>query len=167
MEDRPWGDSPTVAWVACPPNPFPGHPRSPEALETLEQPWAWSEESKASERRARATAQEIETEGAAQEPTPSPAEAWNAGFPPGEGHGWSKFIPGGQMFLAFDIGHPCPPLELTAPAHPESLLRTRLLRARGAWGTGPGHQGSGEPSGLVTASAAFLARLEGVGWGER
>lgn len=98
--------------------------------------------------------------------TPSPAEAWSGGFPRVGGMAGGSPCQGAE-FLAFDLSHLCPQLQPAAPAHPGSPLRTRLLRARGVRGTGPGHQGSGEPPGLVTASAAFLARLEGAGWGER
>lgn len=76
MEGTPWGDLPAVTWVACPPTPLPGHPRPPEALGTLEQPWAWGEASNASERGARAAAQRPEAGGAA----PSPGEALELGL---------------------------------------------------------------------------------------
>lgn len=149
------------------PTPLPGHPRPPEALGTREQPWAWGEASHARERGARAAAQRTEAE--AEEAAPSPGEAWKAGFSRW-GARLEEVHARGQTFLAFDLGHPCPQPEPAGPAHPlSSLARGRrcCCCGRGSWGAGPGHQGSGEPPGLVTASAAFLARLEGVGSGER
>lgn len=67
-----------------------------------------------------------------------------------------------QTFLAFDLGHPCPRLEPAAPAHPESPLPTRLLRARGARGTGPGAPRVGRGAWTCRGSCRVPSRV--LGW---
>lgn len=98
MEGRLWGHSPLSPVLPASQIPLPGHPTPQEALGTLEQPWTWGEESKASEKGLGPLVREPRQEGAVKEPTPSPSEAWNAGFPQGGGHGWWKSTPGGRHF---------------------------------------------------------------------
>lgn len=92
---------------------------------------------------------------------------WQATSLPGGGHGWRKSGPGARHSW---------PLIWATRAHSSNLLPLPILRAlslHGCCGRGelgelaPGHQGSGEPPGLVMAPAAFLAGCSagGVRWG--
>lgn len=66
--------------------------------------------------------------------------------------------PGGQTFLAFDLSprtHSSNLLPLLV-AEPSPHAAAAGTGSAGKWPRG--HQGSGEPPGLVTASAAFLAQ---------
>lgn len=171
LRERPLlGDLPFVTWATCFPSPSLGPPTAPEAVGTLEQPWAWGEESKASDGgqgHCSGDGGRRGSKGAA--PKTLRGLEWWAISPPGGGAPPKEVQARGQTFQAFDLRHWCPQLEPAAPAHPVSPLPTWLLRARGARGTGPGAPRVGSAAWACHGSCCVPSRVLGwrgrVGWG--